>query len=181
MPDNIAKLSPLGAKHTQTPSRLLHQIHQIAQRWFWRRAQPIADILVTLSHDLQIQCDHQCRAFRLARTIDQPPDKIAVTHHIKLEPEWRTAMRRHILNRTDRHCRQGERHTKIGRRLCRQYFPISILHAGQPGWCQRHRHGGCFAKHRHFGVAGADINGDTLTEFYRLQIIFICPIGGFRP
>ena len=37
MADNIAELPPFRAKHAKTPSRLLHEIQNIAKCWFWRR------------------------------------------------------------------------------------------------------------------------------------------------
>ena len=79
-------------------------------------------------------------------------------------------MGRHILDRTDAHCRQGERHAHFLGGLGGQNLAIRVLHPGQPDWGQPHRHRDLLTDHGAFGAAPAHIDGHLLTKAQLLEI-----------
>ena len=181
MADNVAEFATLCSQHAKTPGRLGRQIDHVAHGQLRRCRQAVADILVALAHDLQIEGDHQRRTVCRLRTLDQIPDEGAVPHDIKLEPERFAGVFRDILDRTDRHGRQGEGNAESLRSLRCQDFTVGMLHAGQSCRGQRHGHRHRFAKHRHAGVALRHIDGDTLAELDGLKVRLIGIEGGFGP
>jgi len=56
-----------------------------------------------------------------------------------------------------------------------------MLHAGQPGGGDGHRHGDVYAYHGRPMAALFDVDGHALAEFQALEIRFVGPIGAFRP
>ena len=170
MPDNVAELPPLGAKHAKTPGRFGRKVRDIAKGQLRRRGKAVADILVALAHDLKVEGNHQRRAVRGLGTLDKIADEVAVAHHIELEPERLARIGGHILDRADRHGGQGEGNAKRLGRLCGEDFTISMLHAGQAGRGERHRHRHVLPEHLHGGAALRYIDGNALAELDGLQV-----------
>ena len=170
MPDDIAELPPPGAKHAEAPGWFGREVHDVAKGQLRRRGQPVADILVALAHDLKVEGDHQRRAVRRLGTLDKVTDEVAVTHHIELEPERLAGIGGHILDRADRHGGQGEGNAKRLGRLRGEDFTISMLHAGQAGRGERHRHRHVLSEHLHGGAALRYIDGNALAELDGLQV-----------
>lgn len=87
-----------------------------------RQRQAIANVIMALAKDLQIEGEHKRRALGLLGAIDEVFDEFAVLHHIELEPEGLACGLRHILNRADGHCGERERNTGLERCLSQQGF-----------------------------------------------------------
>ena len=60
--------------------------------------QAVADVLVPLAEDLQIQRQHQRGTARGLGAVDQPVDEVAVAHEVELEPERLGGMLGHVLD-----------------------------------------------------------------------------------
>ena len=146
-----------------------------------RRRQPVAQILVALAEDLQVERQHQRRAFRRLGAVDQVRDEVAVAHHVELEPERLLRYRGHILDRADAHCRQRERHAEFLRRLRRQHLAVGMLHAGQAGRRQRHRHRHLLADHRAFERAVGHVDQHALAQLDLAEILLVGAIGALGP
>ena len=87
MADDVAKLASFCAQHAKRPARLGGDVDHVGNGQFGRGAQAIANILVALSEDLQVECEHQSRALRCPGAFDQPFDEAAVFHDVQLKPE----------------------------------------------------------------------------------------------
>ena len=138
-------------------------------------------ILVTLTEDLQIECDHQRRAAGRLGALDQICDEFAIAHHIELEPERRLGMGGDILERADAHGRECERHTEFLGRAGRQNLAVGMHHAGRPGRGDGDRHGDVLADHLRAQAAVLQIDRHALAKLNGLEIRFVGAVGAFAP
>ena len=138
--DDVAEAAPLRAEHAQAPARLGHQVEQVGERRLGRRGQAVLQVLVALAEDLQVEREHQRAAVGRLGAVDQPLDEVAVAHHVELEPERRLGVRGDVLDRADAHRRQRERDAELLGRARREDLAVGVLHAGQAGRRDRHRH-----------------------------------------
>ena len=83
----------------------------------------------------------------LARSIRRPM-KLAVAHHVELEPERLLGVRGDVLDRADAHRRERERDAELLGRARGEDLAVGVLHAGQADRRQRHRHRDVLADHR---------------------------------
>ena len=111
--DDVTKPVAPGGEHIQAPARPRQNLQRRIQRRFGRGAQAVADIVVALAENLQVQGQHQCAAAGIFGSIDQATDEIAVLHHVKLEPEGFAGVFGYIFDRADAHGRQGETARRI--------------------------------------------------------------------
>jgi hypothetical protein len=178
---DVAELPALGARHAQAPVRLGEQVRDGRQRGLDRHRQAVLQVLVALRQDLQVQRQHQRRAFGGLGPLDQALDEGAVAHHIELEPERVGAVGRHVLDRADAHRRQGERHAELAGRARRQDLAVGPLHAGRAHGCQRHRHGHVLAHQLGAGGAVVHVDGHSLSELDLLEVVFVRPVRALGP
>ena len=84
---DIAEGMAPGLEHAGTPAPLGGQIEHGRHGGARGHAQAVDQVLVALADDLQVSGEYQRGTLRCLGAIDQPPDIILVTHHVKLEPE----------------------------------------------------------------------------------------------
>src|SRR5690625_5059340 len=110
MADDVAEGAPAGAEHPQAPARARGQLQHGAYVELWRRRQTIAQVLVTLPENLQIErYDQRGTACGLCAT-DEIIHERPVAHDIELEPERRASRRLgDVFDRADAHGRKRER------------------------------------------------------------------------
>src|SRR5690606_27827107 len=113
-------------KHLQSPARAREHLVDVTRRETRRRAQAIADVLVALAENLQVQRQYQRAAAGGLRAIDQLAGKIAVAHDIQLEPEGLRCGLGDLLDGTDTHRRQGEWNTGLLRSARREDLAIGM-------------------------------------------------------
>ena len=181
MPDDIAEAVAPGAEHAHRPARLGCHIEDIRQGQLGRRRQAVDQILVPLAEDLQVQGQHQRIHTGGLGALDQSLDEAAVTHHIQLEPERLADMLGDVFQGTDAHGRQGVAQAECGGGAGGENLAIGVLHAGQAGGCQGHRHGHVLADHGGADRALIDIARHPLAEFDPGKIAFVGPVGALSP
>ena len=179
--DDVAELASLRAQHVPAPARLECEVDQILEGRFRRRRQPVLQVLVALPEDLQIQRQHQRRAARGLRAVDQPFDEVAIAHHVELEPERLRGRRCDVLDRADAHRRQRERHAERFGGARREDLAVGVLHAGQAGRRERHGHRYRLAGHRRADRATVHVDGDALAQLQLREVRFVGAIGALGP
>jgi len=138
---DIAKLAPWCAQHAQRPAWLGGDVDHVFDGQLGRRGQAVAQVFVALPQNLQVQREHQGAAVGGFGAVDQALDEGAVFHHVELEPKAFASMLGHVFDRANAHGRQGEWHTKLLGGAGGQNFTVGVLHAGQAGGGDGHRHG----------------------------------------
>ena len=146
-----------------------------------RRGELVADVLVALAEDLQVERQHQRRAAGGLGPVDQVEHEIPVVHHVELEPERLLRVRGDILDRADAHRRQRERNAEFLGRLRRQDFAVGVLHAGKAGGRQRHGHRHLLADHGAFERAVGHVDQHALAELDLGKVRLVGAIGAFGP
>ena len=136
---------------------------------------------MALPHDLQIEGDDQCRAFGLPGALDQPGDEVAITHYVQLKPERLAGGLRNVFNGADAHGGQRERNPEALGGAGRQDFPIGVLHAGQTGRGNGHRHGDVLANHLRLERAMFDINRNPLAKLDLAEVFAVGPVSALGP
>ncbi len=169
------------------PSIFMHQPGRVAicQRClgvsFGGRRQAVAQVLVALAEDLQVERQHQRRALRGLGPVDQVQHELALAHDVELEPEGLGRDRRDILDRADAHGRQREGNAEGFGRLGCQHLAIGVLHAGQPGRRQRHRHRHLLADHGRFQRAVGHVDQHPLAQLHLGEVFLVGAIGALGP
>ncbi len=181
MADDIAESAALGVEHFHAPFGLGSQINPVFQSRFRRRGEAVFDVFMTLAEHLQIGSQNQRRAIGRLRAANQVFHKFLIAHHIKLKPERRAGIFRHVFNRANRHGRQRKRHAEFFRRTRRQNLAVGMLHAGEAGGRNRRRHAHILADHFGCQAAAFHIHQHFLAEFDVLKIGGVFTIRGFRP
>ena len=171
----------LGAQHAQAPAWPDRHVDYVGQRHLGRRRQTVAQILVALGEDLQVERQNQRRTFRRLGAVDQIEHEILVAHDIELEPERLLRHRGDILDRADAHGRQRERHAEFFRRLRRQHLAVGMLHAGRARRRQRHRHRHSLTDHGRGERAVVHVDQHTLAQFDLAEILLVGSVGALRP
>ncbi len=141
----------------------------------------VANVLVALAEDLQVQRQHQRAATGGLGAIDQAADEIAVFHHVELKPERLAGVLGDVFDRADAHRRQRERDAEFLRGARRLDFTVGVLHAGQADRRQRHRHGHRLADHRAGDRALGDVDRDPLAQLDVVEVGFVGAVGGLGP
>ena len=116
----------------------------------------------------------------LARSIRRSM-KFAVAHHVELEPEWRRGVGGDVLDRADAHRRQRERNAELLGGLAAEDLAVGVLHAGEAGGRERHRHADVDSNHARCGAAALHVDGDALAQLDLAEIAFVGAVGAFRP
>ena len=137
---------------------------------------------MALSQNLQVQCEHQCRAVGGLGAVNQALNKIAVAHHIQLKPK-RVVVggAGHVFNRANAHGGQGKRHPKGLGRTGGQHFTVGMLHACEARGRNGHRHGDLLAHHGGAGAAVVHIDGHALAQLDALKVAFVGAVSAFGP
>ena len=179
---DVAEAAAPGAQHAQAPTRFGHHVGNVGQRQLGGGRQAVLQVFVALAKNLQVQREHQRRASGCFGAVNQAFDEIAVLHHVQLKPE-RVSPRalRNVFDRADAHRRQRKRNAEALGRACRQDLTIGVLHAGQPGWCNRHRHGHVEADHFCGRAAVFHVHRHALAELDALEIALVGAVGALRP
>ena len=76
---------------------------------------------------------------------------------------------------------KGERHAELGGGARGQDLAVGVLHAGQAGGRDGHRHHGVAARHGGAQRTAFHIDGDALAQLDALEVAFVGAIGAFRP
>src|ERR1700738_4457343 len=84
---DVAERPPPGMQHVPTPARLRREIDQVEYRQLGWGGQAVADVLVSLAEDLQVERQHQGRAAGHLGAVDETVDEVAIAHDVELEPE----------------------------------------------------------------------------------------------
>ncbi len=163
-PAMLPKAAALAAQHAGDPGRLAGEIDQFRQRPFRRHRHAVLDVLVALPDHLQIDGQHQRRAFRRDRALDQRLDEAAVLHDVELEPERLVDGGCDVLDRADRHRALGEGNAGGLRGAAGVDLAVAMLHAEQADRGQDQRHRGGLAEDRGGEVALGDVDQDALAE-----------------
>ncbi len=135
-----------------------------------RRGQAVLQILMPLAQDLEVDGDDGRRAFRGLRPVEQPAHEIVVLQGIDLEPEGLGRVFGDILDRTDRHGRQGEGDTERLGRAGGLDLAVGALHPGQPDRCQRHGHGHILTDHLTAGRPPGHVDRHPLAQVNVLKV-----------
>src|SRR4029077_14974737 len=98
--------------------------------------------------DLEVQGQDKRQTSRLFCAVYQTSDKVAIFHHIELEPERVMRIRSYILDRTYAHGGERVWNSRLRRRARDENFAVTALHTDDPGWGQRHRHTDGLSHHR---------------------------------
>ncbi|MCY1240769.1 hypothetical protein D9M72_536310 [compost metagenome] len=151
------------------------------RRHLRRRGEAVAQVLVTLAEDLQVERQHQRRALRRLGAVDKVQHEFALAHDVKLEPEGLGGDRGDVLDRADAHGREREGDTKGFGGLGRQHLAIGVLHAGEAGWGKRHRHRNLLTDHRRFERPVGHVDQHPLAQLDLGEILLIGAIGAFGP
>ena len=136
---------------------------------------------MALAQDLQVQREHQGAAVRGLGAVDQALDEALVLHHVQLEPEALSGMLGHIFDGADAHGREGERYPELARCAGGQDLAVGVLHAGQSGRGQCHRHGDRLADHGAGGAAVFHVHGHALAELDLVEVAFVVAVGALGP
>jgi len=179
--DDIAEAATPGAQHVHAPEGLGRQLQAMVDRPLGRRREPVAQILVALAEDLQVERQHQRRAFGRLGAVDQVCDELAILHHVELEPEGLRGHRGDVLDRADRHRRQRERDAEFFRRLGRQHLAVGMLHAAEAGRRQRHRHRCLLADHGRRQRAVRHVHQHPLAQLHLGEVLLVGAVGALRP
>jgi hypothetical protein len=129
--DEIAEGTTLAEHHLQRPCGFGGNVPGIAQRQARRNRQAVASVAPALGENLQIQREHQRRAARGDRPLDQRLIEAAIAHQILLEPKRLIARRTHVLDRADGHRAQAERDAECGRRAGTQDLAVGVVQAAK--------------------------------------------------
>ena len=181
MADDIAEEPALGLRHPQTPLHLRHHVGDGRGRQLGRGAKAVFQVLVALTHDLQIKRYDQSIAPGGLRAFDQAVDEILVPHHIELKPERCGRIPGHVLDRTDRHRGKGERHPHRFGGLRGKDFAVRVLHPRQTDRRQRHRHRDLAPDHRGPDRPALHVDRNTLAQPDKVEVGFILAIGLLGP
>ena len=182
MADDVAELAPLGAQHAQAPARLGRHVDEVGNGQLRGSAHAVFQVLVALADDLQVQREHQRRAFGGLGAFDQAFDEIAVADHVNLKPERVVAgAGGHVFDRADAHGGERERHAKGLGRARRQNLTVGVLHAGQPDRGQRHRHRHRLTHHGAGELAIVHVDAHPLAQLDLLEIGFVGAVGALGP
>lgn len=144
-------------------------------------AETVLQVLVALADDLQVEGQHQRVAAGGLGAVDQAFDEIAVAHHVELEPERLADFRGDVLQGTDAHGRQGVAHAELGGGAGGEDLAVGMLHAGQPGGRDDHRHGHLLAEHAGAQRAVLDVPRDPLAQLDRGEVVLVGAVGAFAP
>ena len=108
MAHDIAEEAALGLQHLEAPADLGGEVQDRRRRQLGRRAQAVLDVLVALTHDLQIDRDDQRGTLGILGPREQALHEIVVAQRVDLEPERGLGMAGDILDRADREGRERE-------------------------------------------------------------------------
>ena len=92
---------------------------------------------MALAEHLKIDGEHERIAIRGDGARENIAREATIANDVKLKPERLFGCLRHLLDRIDRHGRQGERDIGLFRRLRGQDLAVAMLHAAQPDRRQR--------------------------------------------
>ena len=179
MADDVAEHTAFGAQHAQAPGRLGHHVQYVGEHDLGWYAHAVFQVLVALADDLQVEGQHQGRAFGGFGAVDQALDVLTIAHHVELEPEGLAGGLGHILDRADAHGRKRERHAEFLGGARGQDFTVGPLHAGQADRGERGRHGDRLTDHGGRRGARLDIDGDALAQLQCRQVGAVGAIGAF--
>ncbi len=179
--DDVAEGMTLRFQHLHAPGRPHRHLPEVFRCHFGWGGEAVADVVVALSEDLQIGRQHQRRAFRRLGAVNEVQDEVAILHDVELEPEGLLRHRGDVLDRADAHGRQGEGNAELFCRAGCQHLAIGVLHAGETGRRQRHRHGSFLADHGGCQRPVGHIDKNTLTQLDLGEIRLVRLIGRFRP
>jgi hypothetical protein len=141
----------------------------------------VADVLVALAEDLQVERQHQRGDAGILGALDQPGDEVAVLHHIELEPERLADMVGDVLERADAHGREREGDAGLAGGARGEDFAIGVLHAGEAGGGERDRHGDGLADHGRSQRAVGHVDGDALAQLDAGEIGLVGAVGALGP
>ena len=172
----------LGAQHAQAPARLGRHVEDVGDGQLGRCGKAVFEVLMALADDLQVQREHQRRAFRGLGPVDQALHELAVADHIDLEPE-RVAVGAgsHVLDGADAHRGQGEGHAKLLGCARRQDLAISMLHASEADGRQRDRHGHVLPDHLRARAAVFHVDCHALAQLDLLEVGLVGAVGALGP
>ena len=126
-------------------------------------------------------CDADARIDPAVGARYQALDEAAVAHHVELEPERCRRVRGDVLDRADAHRRQRERHAELLGRARGQDLAIGVLHAGETGRREGHRHGGGLAGQGRGQRAVLHVDRDALAQLDAREVALVLAVGGLRP
>jgi hypothetical protein len=136
---------------------------------------------VSLTLDLQVERQYQRRTAGKLGAPDQVGDEPAILHHVQLEPERPGRGRRNILDGTDAHGGQRERHAETLCGACGEDLAVRILHAGQAGRREGDRHRDRLPDHRGGEIADAEIDGHALAKMHLGEVVRVRAVRRFGP
>ena len=123
-----------------------------------------------LALDLQVEREHERRALRRFRTLDEGGGEAAIAHDVELEPERLAGAFGHVLDRADRHRGERERHAEcIGGARCKD-LAIGPVETEEPHRRERHRHRCFAAEQRDLRRALVDVDADALPQTDGLEV-----------
>ncbi len=181
MTHQVAEGAAPGAQHAQAPAGLGGEVDHVAQRRPRRRGQAVLQVLVALADHLQVEREHQRAALRDAGALDHAGHRLAVAHHVELEPEGRAGVRRDVLDRADAHGRERERDAELLSRARGVDLAVGVLHAGQADRGDGHRHLHRLADHRGGERAAFHVHGHALAQLDLLEVLAVGAVGAFGP
>ena len=135
---------------------------------------------MALAEHLEIDGQHQRAAARGCGALDQCANEAAVLHHVELKPERLADSLRHVLDRADRHGREGEWYA--GGRAARQaeYLSVAALHAAETDGSERERQPRWFAENGGRKIALRNVDEDALAQLDAFEVVSIGSQGLLR-
>src|SRR5215467_5782714 len=125
---------------------------------------------MALAEHLKIDGEHE----RIALGSDGARENVAreatIANNVKLKPERLFGGFRNLLDRVDRHGRQGERDIGLFRRLCGENFAVAMLHAAKADRRQRNWRADFLADDGGGEASLRNIDHNALTQFDSLKI-----------
>ena len=176
-PFQIAEAAASSEKHAECPARPGSDFEGISQGEARRHGKAVLEIVATHALHLQIECQHDRRAFRCPCARDQLAVEAAIPHEIELKPERFGNRPVHIFDRTDRQGTQAERYSECLGGTCTDNLAIPIEQARESGGTDSDWHRRRFARHRRRNRLGRHIDRHSLAERDRLEI---CPVAPDR-
>ena len=125
---------------------------------------PLRAIAPALPEQRQIQREHQRRALRRDRPLDERLIEAAIAHQVLLKPERPAGGRAHVLDRADRHGAQAERDAERRGGPRAEDFPVGVEQSGEPGRRDGERHRDLGAEHRGRERSRGNVHHDALAE-----------------
>ena len=160
----------LPGEDLECPGRAHRDLERIAQREPRRNGQAILRIPAAQSLHGHVDREHDRRAIRGQRTLEQFLVEAAIAHQVDLEPERLLHGAAHVLDRADAHRGQAERHAERLRGARAEHFAVGVEQAGEAGRADAAGNGPLLAENRGAELLRGHVHHHALAQLDRLQV-----------